>query len=112
MGVIGVPYLQKQAVDSAEYGEWEANHRLFQSSGIETFQSAECSGQHGMQSSQQTAACSHFFIREKINKVKTAGCLSWGSSGCRICRSRLSTHQNAAEWNGGRQILSMQWAAR
>ena len=23
MGVIGVPYMQKQAVDSAEYREWE-----------------------------------------------------------------------------------------
>ena len=112
MGVIGVPYLQKQAVDSAECREWEANHRLFQSSGIEAFQSAKCSGQHGKQSSQQLAACFHFFIEENIDKVKSAGCLFWRSSGCRICRSRLSSHQHAAEWNGGRQVISIQCTAR
>ena len=48
------------------------------------------------------AACSHFFIEENRDKVKSAGCLLWGSSGCRICRSRLSTQQNTGN---GKQLL-------
>ena len=53
---------------------------------IETIQSAACSKQHGKQSSQQTAACFHFFIEENIGKVKSAGCLLWGSPVCSLCK--------------------------
>ena len=69
-------------------------------SGSDTFQSAACSGQHGKQSSQPTATCFHFFIEENIDEAKSTGCLLWGSSGCRLCRRRLSTQQNAIDWNG------------
>ena len=62
------------------HGTWEQGKGTGNRSNmtIETVQSAACSGQHGKQSSQQTAACFHFFIEENIGKVKSTGCLLWG----------------------------------